>query len=139
MFITFTCIRWSTEFLDVDPIEENKLGRYHKRMLLFFLPGWYMPHFHLLPFVINKRYGEGEMSRVVVFFISYNLILHLLFSLWKSVDHDQPLLNLSVTLLLPLTLNLCYLLYFLLFIIFGRSLLKDKLTVVLLSALSPCV
>ena len=27
-----------------------------------------MPYFHLLPFVNNEKYGEGEMSGVVVYF-----------------------------------------------------------------------
>ena len=26
-----------------------------------------MPYFHLLPLANNKQYGEGEMSRVVVY------------------------------------------------------------------------
>ena len=26
-----------------------------------------MPYFHLLPFVSNEQYEEGEMSRVVVY------------------------------------------------------------------------
>ena len=26
-----------------------------------------MPYFHLLPFVNNEKYGEGEISQVVVF------------------------------------------------------------------------
>ena len=38
-----------------------------------------MPYFHLLPFVNNKQYGEGEMSQAVVFayFFSFNFALTL--------------------------------------------------------------
>ena len=57
----------STDLLDVKLIKENKLGGCQRRKLFFVVPGWFMPYFHLLPFVNNKKYGEGEMSRVVVF------------------------------------------------------------------------
>ena len=67
MSLTFNCRRWSNYLLDVDLIEENKLVRCQKKKLLFFVPVRYMPHFHILSFVINKQYEEGEMSRVVVF------------------------------------------------------------------------
>ena len=72
-----------------------------------------MPYLHLLPLVINEQYGEGEMSQAVVFVYFISFFFHLLFLLWKSVDHNQPLLHLSIPCLFPLTLILCSLLYFL--------------------------
>ena len=62
MFVTFTCRGWSTDLLDVDLIKEDKLGIFQRRKLFFVIPGWDMPCFRLLPFVINEQYGEGEMS-----------------------------------------------------------------------------
>ena len=52
--------RWSNEFLDVDLIEENDLGVCQRWKLFFVVPGWFMSYFHLLPFVNNEKYGEGE-------------------------------------------------------------------------------
>ena len=37
-------------------------------------------------------------------FMYLNLILHLIFPLWKSVDHDQPLLHFSIPWLFTITL-----------------------------------
>ena len=50
-----------------------------------------MTYFHLLPFVKNEQYGEGEMNQAVVFvyLFSFHLILHLLFLLMKSVKHGH--------------------------------------------------
>ena len=62
MFVTFTCNRWSTDFFDVELIEENKLVRCQRRKFFFLIPVWDRLHFHLLPFVINEKYVEGEMS-----------------------------------------------------------------------------
>ena len=53
--------------LYVDLIKENKLGGYQRRKLFFIVPGWDMTYFHLLIFVIDKQYVEGELSLVVVF------------------------------------------------------------------------
>ena len=77
MFITFTCRRCSTELLDVELIEEKKLGRCQGSKLLFVLPLWDIPHFYLIPFLINKQYVEGEILRVIVFVyvFSFNLAL----------------------------------------------------------------
>ena len=47
--------------------EENDLGGCQIWKLFFVVPGWFIPYFHLLPFVNNEQYGEGEMSQVVVF------------------------------------------------------------------------
>ena len=40
---------------------------------------WFMTYLHLLPSVNNEKYGEGEMSRVVVFvyIFAFNLSLTL--------------------------------------------------------------
>ena len=59
--------RWSTNFLDVEIIEENDVGGCQTWKFFFVILGWFMPYFHLLPFLINEQYGEGEMSRVFVF------------------------------------------------------------------------
>ena len=59
--------RWYTNLLGVDHIEENKLGGFQRWKLFFVVPGWSVHYFHLLRFVNNEQYGEGEMSRVVVF------------------------------------------------------------------------
>ena len=53
--------------MDVDLIKENKLGEFQRLKLLFVIPGWFMPYLHLLTFVNNKQYGEGKMSRFVVY------------------------------------------------------------------------
>ena len=37
------------------------------REYFFSVTGWYMPYLNLLPFVFSVQYGEGEMSRVVIF------------------------------------------------------------------------
>ena len=98
-----------------------------------------MPYFRLLPFVNNEQYGEGEMSRFLSLFAYFCLILYLIFLLWESVENDQPLLCLLVPFLFLISLILCTLLYFLIFIIIVWSLLKAKLTVDPLTAFSPCV
>ena len=67
VFVLLDFHRWSTNLLDVDLIEENKIGGCQRQKLFFVVPGWFMPYFHLPPFVNNEQYGEGEMSRVVVF------------------------------------------------------------------------
>ena len=51
----------------------------------FVVIGWYMLYFRLLSFVISKKYGESEMSSVVIL-VSVSsffclLIVYLLFSL----------------------------------------------------------
>ena len=33
----------------------------------FFVIGWYMPYFRLFPFLFIEQYGEGGISRVVIF------------------------------------------------------------------------
>ena len=38
---------------------------------VFFVTGWYMPYFRLLPFLFSEQYGEVEMSQVVIFVIVY--------------------------------------------------------------------
>ena len=82
MFVKLSCHRWSTDLLDVDLTEENKLGVCHIWKLFFVVPGWFMPYFHLLPFVNNEQYGEGEISQVVVFIyvfaFNFSLTLYLL-------------------------------------------------------------
>ena len=51
----------------------------------FVVIGWYMLYFRLLSFVISEKYGESEMSSVVIL-VSVSsffclLIVYLLFSL----------------------------------------------------------
>ena len=58
------------------------------------------------------------MSQMLSVFTSFCLILHLIFLLRKSVEHDQPLLHLSIPCLFLLTLILRTLLYFLNFCYF---------------------
>ena len=48
-------------------VKEYKLGGRQWRKLGFIVTGWYMPYLQLLPFVISKQYGEGEISCVVIF------------------------------------------------------------------------
>ena len=67
MLVKLNCLSWYTYLLDMDLVKENNLVGFHRRKLLFFVPEWDMPYFRLLPLVINEQYGEGEMSRVVVF------------------------------------------------------------------------
>ena len=67
---------------------------------------------------LTKNTEKVKQVELLSFFTSLHLILHLLFSLWKSVQHDPPLLHLSIPCLFPLTLILCSLLYFLIFCYF---------------------
>ena len=98
-----------------------------------------MPYFHLITFVNNKQYGESEMSQVVVFVYIFAFNFHLLFLIWKTLEHDKPFLQLSIPCLFPLILILCSFLYFSIFVISGWTILKSKLTVDLITTLSPCV
>ena len=67
VFVHLAFHRCSTNLLDVELIEENKLGWCQRRKLFFVVPGWFMLYFRLLPFVINEQYGEGDMRQAVVF------------------------------------------------------------------------
>ena len=58
---------WSTNLTHVERIEEKELSGYHIWKLFFVVLGWFMPYFHVLHFVNNEQYGEGGISRVVVF------------------------------------------------------------------------
>ena len=51
----------------MDIIEEKKLGGCQGWKFFFVIQVWFMPYFHLLPVVNKEQYGEGEISRVVVF------------------------------------------------------------------------
>ena len=84
MFVHLACHRWSTNLSDMDPIEENELGGCQRWKLFFVVPGWYMPYFHLLPFVNNEQYGEGEMSQAIVFVYVFAFIFALTLSLLES-------------------------------------------------------
>ena len=77
MFVDPTCWMWSSNLLYLDLIEENELGGFERKNLFFVIPVSYMPYFLLLPFVIIKQYGEGEISRCVVFVyvLVFNFIL----------------------------------------------------------------
>ena len=77
LLVHLACHRWSTNLLDVDLIEEKHLGGCQRWKLFFVVPGWFMSYFHLLPFVNNEQYGEGEMIRVVIFvyFYAFNFAL----------------------------------------------------------------
>ena len=66
-FIPPTCFRWSADFFDMNLVKEYKLGGCQWRKLGSVVTWWYMPYFHLFPFVFSKKYGEGEISRVVIF------------------------------------------------------------------------
>ena len=67
MLVQLACHRWSTNLLDVNLIEENKLDGCQRRELLFIVPGWFITYFHILTFEKNEQYGEDEMSQAVVF------------------------------------------------------------------------
>ena len=73
---------WSADLFVVDLIKEYKLGGCQRRKLVFVVTGWFMPYFHLLPFVINEEYGEGEISRVVIF-VSVLSLLRIFFSTYS--------------------------------------------------------
>ena len=118
MFVQLDCHMWSTNLLAVDLTKENELGRCQIWKLFFVVSGRFVPYFHFLPFVNNEQYGEGETSQFFSLFISLHLILHLLFLLWKSVEHDQPLLHMPIPCLFPISLILRTLLYFLNFCYF---------------------
>ena len=73
--------------------------------------------FTSLPFCIKRTLWRGEISRVlylcfcITFFCHYDM--YLLFILWKTVEHDQPLFFLALSCFFPLTLILITLLNFL--------------------------
>ena len=73
---------------NVELTEENKLSRCQRRKLLFVVPGWEMPNFHLHPFLINKKTEKVKRVELLSLFMSLHLILHLLFSLLNYVEHD---------------------------------------------------
>ena len=83
----------------------------------FIITGWYMPYFHLFPFVFSEQYGEGENKSGCCLCFCLKLFCHfdmyLLFILWKTVEHDKPLFCLMFSCFFPLTLILCTLLNFL--------------------------
>ena len=66
-FIHPTCCRWSTDLFDMNLVKEYKLGGCQWRKLVSVVTGCYMPYFNLPPFLFSKQYGEGEISRVVIF------------------------------------------------------------------------
>ena len=111
-----TCWGWTTDLFDMNPVKEYKLGGCQWRKLGFIVTGWYMPYFHLFPFLLSEQYGEGEISRVLSLFM-HNIFFHydmyLLFILWKTVEHDQPFFCLALSCFFPLTLILSTLLNFL--------------------------
>ena len=59
VLVQLACHMWSANLLDVELIQENQLGGFQRQKLLFFVPGWFITYFYLLPFVNNKQYGEG--------------------------------------------------------------------------------
>ena len=62
-----TFCRWSSDLFDVDLVKEYKMGGFQQRKLVFVVTGLYMTYLHLPPFLIIKKYGEGEMIQVVIF------------------------------------------------------------------------
>ena len=109
-----TCSRWSADLFDMNLINEYKSGGCQWRKLFFVVTRWYMSYFCLLLFVFSKQYVEGEISWFVTFFFCLIIFLmYLLFILWKSVEHNQPLFCLVLSWLFPLTLILSTLLNFL--------------------------
>ena len=67
VLVQLACHRWPTNLLDVDLIEENKLGGCQRCTLFFVVSRRFMSYFYLSPFENNEQYGEGEMSQAVVF------------------------------------------------------------------------
>ena len=65
---------------------------------------------------IMNNMEKMKWVELLSLFTCLSLILNLFFLLWKYVEHDQPLLYLSIHCLFPLTLILCTLLYFLNFL-----------------------
>ena len=65
------------------------------------------------PFVNNKQYGKGKTSQAVVFVYVFASNFAPTIHPPNSVEHDQPLLHLSIPCLFPLILILRSLLYFL--------------------------
>ena len=74
VLVQLACHRWTANLLDVELIQENELGGCQRWKLLFFVPGWLMPYFRLLPFFNNEQCGEGEMSQV--FFFVYGFVFN---------------------------------------------------------------
>ena len=68
ILILLNCCRWSSDFFDVNLVEEYKLSGFQWRKMSFILIRCYRPDFHILPFLISKQYGEGRMSLVLIFF-----------------------------------------------------------------------
>ena len=131
------CHSWSTDLLDVDLIKENDLDGSQIWKLFFFIPVWFMSYFHLLSLVNYKQYGEGEMSRVVVFVnvlvFNFSLTIFFIKVCWEwstiaSLVHTLPLST------FPHSSYLVVLSEF--FYILDWSLLNARLTVDLHTALS---
>ena len=139
IFILLTCFIWSSDLFDVNLTKEYKVGGYQSRKLVFVVTGWYRPYFHLLPFDISKQYREGEMSQVVIFFFDLSFIcifvLYLLFILWKSDEHNQPLFCLVPSCFFPRIFILRNLLNYLYFC----SLRLESQKVYINSGLTPCI
>ena len=77
-----------------------------------------------------------KLVKMLSLFTSLRLISRLFFILWKSIEHDQPLLHLSISFLFPISLVIFTLLYFLNLFILGWILLQAKLTVDLITVFS---
>ena len=73
IFIILTYCRWYTYLFDVSLAKEYKLGGFQWRKMVFVVTGWYLTYLCLLPFVISKKYGECEMSWVVIFVSVYHI------------------------------------------------------------------
>ena len=58
---------WATDLFDMNFVKEYKLVGCQRRKLGFIVTGWHMPYFHLFHFVFSEKYGEGEISQVVIF------------------------------------------------------------------------
>ena len=84
-FIDPTCCTWSSDFFLFEPCQRIQVGWMSMKEAGFVVIGWYMLYFRLLSFVISEKYGESEMSSVVIL-VSVSsffclLIVYLLFSL----------------------------------------------------------
>ena len=109
-FIWRTCWGWATDLFDMNLVEEYKMCGGQLRKLGFIITWWYMPYLHLSPFVFSKQYGEGENKSSCYLCFCLKLFCHfdiyLLFILWKTVEHYQPLFCLALSCFFPLTLIL---------------------------------
>ena len=124
-----------------EPSQIIKVGWISTKEAFFVVIGWYMPYFHLFPFVFSEKYGEVEISRVVIFVYVYHFIAILICTYSLSSGYRLIIINHCFVwrclTSFHLTSFLVPCLIFCILVILGWSLKKARLTVYLHTASKP--